>query len=166
MAEEKDARSPSPATAGERKGDNIDLKLLSPSPEVPASGLLFEDISPSTTLGELRIKIQAALPSHPLPARQRIIYFGRVLQRDNDTLSGVFGETNVCIRFYTCTLETVLTSRGDQKSTNANAPPRPSTSRSWHLHTQRTFPHTWSPRIHLPRLPLLLHTSTLVSAAE
>jgi hypothetical protein len=98
MAEEKDARSPSPAAAaGERKGDNIDLKLLSPSPEVPASGLLFENISPATTLGELRSKVQAALPSHPLPARQRIIYFGRVLQRDDDTLSGVFGADNVRI---------------------------------------------------------------------
>ena len=83
------------ATATTKKG-TIDLKLLSPSPDVPPSGLFFEDIPTSTTLGELRNRITAALSSRPPPARQRLIYFGRVLQRDDDTLAGVFGENNVC----------------------------------------------------------------------
>jgi hypothetical protein len=77
--------------------NTIDLKLLSPSPDVPASGLFFEDIATTTTLGELRNRITAALPTRPPAARQRLIYFGRVLQRDDDTLAGVFGETNVCL---------------------------------------------------------------------
>ena len=100
MSQQEDARSPSPAAAaaaggGDGKSNTIDLKLLSPSSDVPASGLFFENLPTTTTLGDLRAKITAALPSHPPPARQRLIYFGRVLQRDDDTLAGVFGENNV-----------------------------------------------------------------------
>jgi hypothetical protein len=79
----------------EQKVQTIDLKLLSPSPDVPANGLSLENLPTSTTLGELRNRITAALASHPPPARQRLIYFGRVLQRDDDTLASVFGENNV-----------------------------------------------------------------------
>jgi hypothetical protein len=79
----------------ETKMQTIDLKLLSPSPEVPASGLFLENLPTSTTLGELRNRITDTLASHPPPARQRLIYFGRVLQRDDDTLASVFGENNV-----------------------------------------------------------------------
>ena len=110
MSSSEDARSPSPGTStgtsggssgssGESKTNvnTIDLKLLSPSFDVPASGLYFENLPTTTTLGELRAKITSALPSHPPAARQRLIYFGRVLQRDEDTLAGVFGKNNVCI---------------------------------------------------------------------
>jgi hypothetical protein len=79
----------------EAKVQTIDLKLLSPSPEVPASGLYLENLPTTTTLGELRNRITVALASHPPPARQRLIYFGRVLQRDDDTLAGIFGESSV-----------------------------------------------------------------------
>ena len=100
MSQQEDARSSSPAAAAaaggeDGKSNTIDLKLLSPSSDVPASGLFFDNLPTTTTLGELRAKITAALPSHPPPARQRLIYFGRVLQRDDDTLAGVFGENNV-----------------------------------------------------------------------
>ena len=77
--------------------DSIDLKLLSPSADVPASGLLLENLPVTTTIGELRDRVTAALPSHPPSTRQRLIYYGRVLQRDDDTLESVLGQSNVGI---------------------------------------------------------------------
>ncbi|KIW04936.1 uncharacterized protein PV09_04101 [Verruconis gallopava] len=94
----EDTSQPRTAAGGDQqepKVQTIDLKLLSPSPEVPASGLFLENLPTTTTLGELRGRITAALPSRPPPARQRLIYFGRVLQRDEDTLASVFGENSV-----------------------------------------------------------------------
>lgn len=68
----------------------INLKILSPSPEVE-NGISFTDLPASTTVRELRVRIQDAVPSKPAPERMRLIYRGRVVVNDADTLGGVFG---------------------------------------------------------------------------
>ncbi|KAH7081010.1 hypothetical protein FB567DRAFT_532275 [Paraphoma chrysanthemicola] len=72
----------------------IHLKVLSPSTEVEG-GVTFADIPATTTIKELRSRIQDAVPSKPAPERMRLIYRGRVVANDADTLGHVFGADNI-----------------------------------------------------------------------
>lgn len=73
----------------------INLKLLSPSAEVEGS-ITFTDLPTTTTIRELRSRIQDAVPSKPEPERMRLIYRGKVLSVESDTLGVIFGADNVC----------------------------------------------------------------------
>jgi hypothetical protein len=73
---------------------SINLKILSPSTEVEG-GVNLPDVPASTTIKELRSRIQDAVPSKPATERMRLIYRGRVVANDADTLGGVFGADNV-----------------------------------------------------------------------
>ncbi|KAF2843651.1 hypothetical protein M501DRAFT_994651 [Patellaria atrata CBS 101060] len=68
----------------------INLKVLSPSTEV-SGDLIFPSISPKMTVGELKVKIRDAVPTHPSIDRQRLIYRGRVMADNDATMEGVFG---------------------------------------------------------------------------
>ncbi|KAF1837418.1 hypothetical protein BDW02DRAFT_544019 [Decorospora gaudefroyi] len=72
----------------------INLKVLSPSAEVEG-GVNLAQLPASTTVQELRIRIQDAVPSKPATERMRLIYRGRVVANDADTLSSVFGAENI-----------------------------------------------------------------------
>jgi hypothetical protein len=73
---------------------SINLKVLSPSTEVEG-GVSFTDLPTTTTIKELRSRIQDAVPSKPATERMRLIYRGRVVANDADTLGNVFGAENV-----------------------------------------------------------------------
>jgi hypothetical protein len=73
----------------------IELKILSPSPEVGHGGLHFDELPVSTTVGELKDRIRDLVSSRPAHDRQRLIYLGRALLRDSDTLLDVFGHSAV-----------------------------------------------------------------------
>ena len=66
----------------------INLVILSPSSEV--NKLTFSSISTATTVGELRERISAAVISHPIPGRQRLIYRGHALLDATRTLKDIF----------------------------------------------------------------------------
>ena len=72
----------------------INLKVLSPSSEIEGA-IHLQDLPASTTVGELRLKIQDAVASKPGPERMRLIYRGKVVANDADTLATVFGADNV-----------------------------------------------------------------------
>lgn len=72
----------------------INLRILSPSSEVEG-GIHLHDLPASTTVRELRLKIQDAVPSKPGPERMRLIYRGKVVANDADALETVFGADNV-----------------------------------------------------------------------
>lgn len=74
---------------------HINLKVLSPSTEVPGD-LSFADIPAATTVKDLRLRIQGEITSKPATDRMRLIYRGRVVVNDTDTLLDVFGVENVC----------------------------------------------------------------------
>lgn len=76
------------------EAQTVNLKILSPSSEVEG-GVNLADVPASTTVKELRSRIQDAAPSKPAPERMRLIYRGRVVANDADTLSNVFGVDNV-----------------------------------------------------------------------
>ncbi|KAA8620828.1 hypothetical protein Alg130_02474 [Pyrenophora tritici-repentis] len=71
----------------------INLKILSPSTEVEG-GVNLADVPASTTVKELRSRIQNAVPSKPATDRMRLIYRGRVVANDAETLGNVFGTDN------------------------------------------------------------------------
>jgi hypothetical protein len=78
----------------------IELKILSPSPEIGNAGLHFDDLPVSTTVGELKDRIRDMVSTRPTHDRQRLIYLGRALVRDSDTLLDVFGTNAVSL--YLC----------------------------------------------------------------
>lgn len=73
----------------------IDLKVLSPSTEVNGD-LFFPGIPATTTVRELKLRIQNEIPSLPAVERMRLIYRGRVMAKETDTMFDVFGRENVC----------------------------------------------------------------------
>ncbi|MCJ1475565.1 hypothetical protein MMC13_004228 [Lambiella insularis] len=70
--------------------ERIFLNVLSPSSEV-SQKLTFPEIPLSTTIRELKEKIQNDVATKPSPERQRLIYRGRALTQDEKTLEDIFG---------------------------------------------------------------------------
>jgi hypothetical protein len=68
----------------------INLKVLSPSTEVQGDICLLH-LPTSTTVKDLRLKIQNEIATRPATDRMRLIYRGRVVPNDSDTLIDVFG---------------------------------------------------------------------------
>jgi hypothetical protein len=76
------------------KRENINLNILSPSVEVP-SRLSYSRIPTSTTIAELKRRIQNDVETRPSPERQRLIYRGRALVQEEKTLAEIFGDETV-----------------------------------------------------------------------
>lgn len=72
----------------------INVKVLSQLPE-PDGVIHFENLPVTTTVGELKTKIQDHVTSKPAVEHQRIIYRGRVMARETSTLLDVFGRDAV-----------------------------------------------------------------------
>ncbi|KAJ9664062.1 hypothetical protein H2201_005302 [Coniosporium apollinis] len=70
----------------------IDLKVVSPSTEIDEGGLNFPSLPAETTVGEVKLRVQDTVASHPTLDRQRFIYRGHVLADNDTTLLNVFGE--------------------------------------------------------------------------
>lgn len=68
----------------------VDLVMVSPSVGVPQP-LRFPGTPARTTIQELKTKIRETLAVHPAEENQRLIYRGRALVRDGDTLLEVLG---------------------------------------------------------------------------
>ena len=79
------------STSSGSRSRNILLHVLSPAVEVPNSRITFPAVPASTTIGELKIKIQEAISTKPTPDRQRLIYRGKALVRNEVSLEDIFG---------------------------------------------------------------------------
>ncbi|MCJ1436566.1 hypothetical protein MMC27_005946 [Xylographa pallens] len=88
---EHQAGGHSPADPAKRR---IFLNILSPSAEVPQK-LTYPDILASTTILELKQKIQNDVETRPGPERQRLIYRGRALVQQEKSLEDIFGHAAV-----------------------------------------------------------------------
>ena len=73
---------------------NVDLRILSPSFELDRE-LYFPCLPISTTIAQLKDRIQKSIPSSPKAYRQRLIFRGRVVMKDDATLLDVFGKDTV-----------------------------------------------------------------------
>ena len=75
----------------------IDLYVLSPSPEIKDGRIIFLKIPLETSVSTLKHQIQARVDSHPPPSRQRLIYRGRALMNGTAILQDVL-RAEVCFR--------------------------------------------------------------------
>jgi hypothetical protein len=70
------------------------LRVVSPS--VGVSGpLSFPEMSTGTTVKQVKEKIRETLPMRPSDDQQRLIHRGRLLAREEETMSHIFGEDTV-----------------------------------------------------------------------
>jgi DUF2407 ubiquitin-like domain len=70
------------------------LRVVSPSVGVPGP-LSFPQLSTRTTVKQLKEKIRESLPMRPSDDRQRLIHRGRLLAREDETMSDIFGQDTV-----------------------------------------------------------------------
>lgn len=85
----------------------VNLNILSPSTTVTAGGpLTFPNLPLSTTIRQVKEKIRQTLPIRPTDDQQRLIYKGRSLQQDDETLLHLMGEATVRPRrLHTCLIQ-------------------------------------------------------------
>lgn len=97
MTSEGSTSRPSPAPEMAASDQlSVNLNVISPSTAVgTGSPLSFPNLLASTTIGQLKEKIRNLLPTKPTDAQQRLIYKGRVLQQDDETLCQIMGENTV-----------------------------------------------------------------------
>jgi hypothetical protein len=72
----------------------FNLKVVSPSVGVPGP-LSFPQLPIETTVRQLKEKIREALPMRPSDDQQRLIHQGRLLARETETMSNIFGQETV-----------------------------------------------------------------------
>ena len=66
------------------------VHVVSPSNEVP-DRLTFQDVPVTSTIADIKRRIQDAVSTKPEPERQRLIYRGRALVQQDQTLATLFG---------------------------------------------------------------------------
>jgi hypothetical protein len=69
------------------------LQVISTGPN--SNPLSFPHLPATTTIKELKAKIRDALPTNPVDEHQRLIYRGRLLARETDTMLDIFGQETV-----------------------------------------------------------------------
>ncbi|KAF1942955.1 hypothetical protein EJ02DRAFT_155368 [Clathrospora elynae] len=140
---------------------SINLKVLSPSAEVEG-GVTFQDLPTSTTIKELRSRIQDAVPSKPAPDRMRLIYRGRVVANDADTLDNIFGADSILenkdqtLHLVLRELPTSAASAALPASRSSNAPPnalQPNPFRTLSQPRPNPLPQIPQPQIPQPQIP-------------
>jgi hypothetical protein len=86
----------SPPTGQAELDALIDLKVLSPSSEAEGD-LFFKSIPAVTTVGELKLKIRDEIVTRPAVERMTLIYRGKAMARDKDSMFEVFDRDNLCL---------------------------------------------------------------------
>ncbi|GKT48898.1 uncharacterized protein ColSpa_09079 [Colletotrichum spaethianum] len=93
MASEGSSSTAHPAPEAASDHLSVNLQVLSPSTAANSNRpLVFPGLAATTTVKQLKEKIRQALPLKPTDSQQRLIYRGRVLQPDGETLLSVIGE--------------------------------------------------------------------------
>jgi hypothetical protein len=86
----------SPGDSEQTKVEAFHLQVVSPSAGVNGP-LSFRQLPVDTTVKQLKEKIREALPMRPSDDLQRLIHRGRLLARENETMSDIFGQETVCV---------------------------------------------------------------------
>ena len=79
---------------GQTRVESFNLQVVSPSVGVNGP-LSFSQLPVETTVKQLKEKIREILPIRPSDDLQRLIHRGRLLARENETMSDVFGQETV-----------------------------------------------------------------------
>lgn len=125
MTSELSNREPQDAAVAGAASDEpvVNLQIVSPSVGVTRA-LMFPGLPATTTIKQLKDKIRDTLPLKPAGENQRLIYRGRAILRETDTLLDIFGADTVsfchCLKrptLYSCPL-TSLTHHSFALQTN------------------------------------------------
>lgn len=84
----------SPGDSEQANTEAFHLQVVSPSSGVNGP-LSFPQLPVDTTVKQLKEKIREALPMRPSDDLQRLIHRGRLLARENETMSDIFGQETV-----------------------------------------------------------------------
>lgn len=88
------AAAATPSGGNDTSVRTVTIHILSPSLPAP-SRFTLRDLPLETTVGQLRARITHSLPGHPAPSTQRLIYRGRPLANNNDTMADMFRSVEV-----------------------------------------------------------------------
>jgi hypothetical protein len=94
MSQTVDEQTKSPRDGEQAATESFNLKVVSPSTGVNGP-LSFPQLPIGTTVKQLKEKIREALPIRPSDDLQRLIHHGRLLAREDETMSEVFRQENV-----------------------------------------------------------------------
>lgn len=95
-ADMPEAPGPSDSTPLSESSPTIILHVLSPSLEAP-NRLTLSNLPLTTKIGELKDRIYRAVPSQPRPETQRLIYRGKPLLNDGETLQHILEASDVSV---------------------------------------------------------------------
>lgn len=86
-------------TASQAVGDSttFTLQVVSPSVGIPQP-LALQGLPKDTTVKQLKERIRNAVNTKPTDQAQRLIHRGRLLARDDETMTEIFGQEAVCKR--------------------------------------------------------------------
>lgn len=85
-----------PTANPENDSQKLVLHVLCPS--LPGRNkFTFDDLTPSTTVATLKIRISESLPNRPSTAIQRLIYCGKPIANDDLALKTVLEPVEVCV---------------------------------------------------------------------
>lgn len=94
MTAESATQGPEGSTATSPDAPTVNIQIVSPSVGVTRP-LLFSALPISTTVKELKERIRQTLPLRPADENQRLIYHGRAIIRETETLEDVLGPAAV-----------------------------------------------------------------------
>jgi hypothetical protein len=95
MSQAENPGGPSMGDGESTSSGTFTLQVVSPSVGVTGP-LSFPQLPPGTTVKQLKEKIRESLPMRPSDDHQRLIHRGRLLAKENETMSEIFGQETVC----------------------------------------------------------------------
>ncbi|KAI0845546.1 hypothetical protein F5Y00DRAFT_246132 [Daldinia vernicosa] len=119
--------TPPPANSpADSNSETFTLQILSPSVGIPQP-LALQKLPIGTTVKQLKERIRDVVSTKPADQAQRLIHRGRLLARDNETMTDIFGQEALRSTHHQ-TLHLVLRDLSDSRPTSTPTPPNQSTA--------------------------------------
>ncbi|KAI0116811.1 hypothetical protein F4814DRAFT_414032 [Daldinia grandis] len=113
--------APSANSLGDSNSETFTLQILSPSVGIPQP-LALQKLPIGTTVKQLKERIRDVVSTKPADQAQRLIHRGRLLARDNETMTDIFGQEALRSTDHQ-TLHLVLRDLSDSRPTSTPTPP-------------------------------------------
>lgn len=89
--------APPANSPADSNSETFTLQILSPSVGIPQP-LALQKLPIGTTVKQLKERIRDVVSTKPADQAQRLIHRGRLLARDNETMTDIFGQEAVCVQ--------------------------------------------------------------------
>ncbi|KAF3064239.1 hypothetical protein GL218_01890 [Daldinia childiae] len=118
--------APPANSPADSNSETFTLQILSPSVGIPQP-LALQKLPIGTTVKQLKERIRDVVSTKPADQAQRLIHRGRLLARDNETMTDIFGPEALRSTDHQ-TLHLVLRDLSDGRPTSTPTPPNQSTT--------------------------------------